>query len=178
MARLVRDRCKGCDEVEERREQARMFECGACRRQVFICSYCDRGQIYCGDHCSVERREASLAAAGKRYRSTLKAKMAAARRQAVRRERLCDQARASLTGRPDASSEVQESEPDAMRLPGVTRTVVTHQSRTNRPPDEPVSLPQVRTLVVSTTPSEDPSPGRWQEDREIQAPSHASQAMR
>jgi len=37
---------------------ARLFNCARCRRQVVICSHCDRGNIYCSKRCSqTARRE-------------------------------------------------------------------------------------------------------------------------
>ena len=33
-------------------DDARLFLCARCRRQVLICSRCDRGQQYCGARCS------------------------------------------------------------------------------------------------------------------------------
>ena len=33
-------------------DDARLFLCARCRRQVLICSVCDRGQQYCGARCS------------------------------------------------------------------------------------------------------------------------------
>lgn len=88
-----------------------------------------------------------------RYASTLKGKTASARRQAACRQRCCDLARALLAALPGSSGGVQDSGgPDGMRSPGATRTVVTHQSGTKRPPGGPASSPRARTLVVPAAP--------------------------
>ena len=49
---------------------ARLFLCARCRKQVCICSDCDRGQQYCDDDCALTARRLSLRAAGRRYQST------------------------------------------------------------------------------------------------------------
>lgn len=64
----------------------RLFNCARCHRQVMICRYCDRGNIYCGLRCSIAARTESLRAAGKRYQCSLKGRMNHALRQ--RRYRL------------------------------------------------------------------------------------------
>jgi len=46
---------------------ARLFNCARCRRQVAICSHCDRGNIDCGPNCSQQARRESMKAAGGRY---------------------------------------------------------------------------------------------------------------
>lgn len=43
---------------EERLESLRVFECLRCRRQMFVCRFCDRGYRYCSDECgTVARKE-------------------------------------------------------------------------------------------------------------------------
>jgi hypothetical protein len=42
------------------RENGRFFLCGRCRKQVLICSDCDRGQIYCTDGCAQRARREAL----------------------------------------------------------------------------------------------------------------------
>ena len=49
---------------------ARLFNCARCRRQVAICSRCDRGNIYCGPGCSQSAQRESLSAAARRYQRT------------------------------------------------------------------------------------------------------------
>lgn len=56
----------------------------------FICSSCDRGQVYCGRDCSAEARAESNRRAGARYRRSFGARRKAAERQAARRARLSE----------------------------------------------------------------------------------------
>jgi hypothetical protein len=49
---------------------SRFFLCGRCRAQVLVCSYCDRGQIYCAGKCAQQARTASMRAAGARYQAS------------------------------------------------------------------------------------------------------------
>lgn len=49
---------------------ARLYNCARCHRQVTICSYCDRGNIYCGERCANVARKESVREAGKRYQRT------------------------------------------------------------------------------------------------------------
>lgn len=60
---------------------ARIFNCTRCRRQIIICSCCDRGNIYCGAVCSSVSRKESTQAAGKRYQKTYNGKLNHAKRQ-------------------------------------------------------------------------------------------------
>lgn len=46
---------------------ARIFLCACCRKQVVVCSHCDRGQRYCAGGCSEHTRQRRQRAAGKRY---------------------------------------------------------------------------------------------------------------
>ena len=43
---------------------ARLFNCARCRRQVVICSHCDRGNRYCGKRCA-QSRPPSIPARGR-----------------------------------------------------------------------------------------------------------------
>ena len=61
---------------------ARLYLCGLCRRQVVICSGCDRGNIYCWD-CAPLARRRSLRQAGARYRKSWRGRFT----QAVRTRR-------------------------------------------------------------------------------------------
>jgi hypothetical protein len=45
----------------------RFFLCALCRRQVLICSHCDRGQIYCVGDCRFDARRMRRREAGRRY---------------------------------------------------------------------------------------------------------------
>ncbi len=53
----------------------------ACRILFFICSYCDRGQVYCSQTCRQLAREQQRRAANRRHRQTLSAHLAHSRRQ-------------------------------------------------------------------------------------------------
>lgn len=55
---------------------ARLFVCAGCRGQVLICSCCDRGQIYCAGHCAPHARRRSLRAAGRRYQTSRRGRLA------------------------------------------------------------------------------------------------------
>lgn len=67
----------------------RFVTCGraVCRQMFFLCSHCDRGQVYCGKACSSMARRASLRAAGARYQTTADGRHAHAARQMRYRER-------------------------------------------------------------------------------------------
>jgi hypothetical protein len=45
----------------------RFFLCALCRRQVLICSHCDRGQIYCVGDCRFNARRKRRRETGRRY---------------------------------------------------------------------------------------------------------------
>lgn len=47
-----------------------MFNCGRCRRLVVICRRCDRGNLYCGQHCARIQRRLVVREAGRRYLRT------------------------------------------------------------------------------------------------------------
>ena len=49
----------------------RFFCCARCRGQAFICSRCDRGQIYCTRGCAGAARRAKQREAARRYQRTL-----------------------------------------------------------------------------------------------------------
>jgi len=48
----------------------RLFLCAGCRRQVIICSCCDRGQIYCTGACAQGARHRTMQQAGRRYQAS------------------------------------------------------------------------------------------------------------
>ncbi len=60
---------------------ARLYNCARCHCQAIICSYCDRGNIYCGKSCADLARKVSLNAAGKRYQNTHNGRLKHAERQ-------------------------------------------------------------------------------------------------
>ena len=66
---------------------ARLFHCARCRRQVVICSHCDRGKIYCGQGCARTARRQSQRAAARRYQRTRRGRFAHAARQRRYRQR-------------------------------------------------------------------------------------------
>jgi hypothetical protein len=55
---------------------ARLFVCAGCRCQVLICTSCDRGQIYCAGNCAPQARRRSLLAAGRRYQTSRRGRLA------------------------------------------------------------------------------------------------------
>ena len=65
----------------------RHYICARCRRQVFICRHCDRGNHYCAGACAVEARRESLRQAGSRYRATPQGRHHNAARQQRFRDR-------------------------------------------------------------------------------------------
>lgn len=67
----------------------RLYICALCRQQVFICSPCDHGNIYCGDQCAAIARKNSLHSANQRYQNTRRGKMLHADRQHRYRQRNC-----------------------------------------------------------------------------------------
>jgi hypothetical protein len=69
------------------RPDCRRIVCDLCRRVVYLCSWCDRGQRYCSENCSGEARQRSLRAAGRRYQRTRRGRRCHARRQAEYRLR-------------------------------------------------------------------------------------------
>ena len=74
-------------------DDARLFLCARCRRQVLICSRCDRGQRYCGARCSGPARRESLRAAGRRYQHSRRGRHCHAERQRRYRRRWREDAR-------------------------------------------------------------------------------------
>jgi hypothetical protein len=66
---------------------ARIFYCARCFKAVVICSYCDRGNIYCGSICSGQSRTVSHRMANQKYQHSLKGRLKHAKRQQRYRER-------------------------------------------------------------------------------------------
>ena len=52
------------------RPDSRRVICDGCGAVFSLCSWCDRGNRYCGARCSGEARRRSLQAAGRRYQRT------------------------------------------------------------------------------------------------------------
>lgn len=69
------------------KKTARLFNCAHCQNQVVICSYCDRGNIYCGQRCSKYTRVLNHRIANKKYQKTLRGKQKHAERQRRYRQR-------------------------------------------------------------------------------------------
>ena len=81
---------------------ARFFLCVRCRAQVLICSCCDRGQIYCADGCAGLARRERQRAAGQRYQTSHRGRLAhalRARRYRARQKNVTHQG--SLPPPPD-----------------------------------------------------------------------------
>ena len=68
-------------------DDARLFLCARCQRQVLICSRCDRGQRYCAAGCSGLARRESLRSAGRRYQHSRRGRHCHAERQRRYRRR-------------------------------------------------------------------------------------------
>ena len=66
---------------------ARLYLCARCRRQVVICSHCDRGHRYCGAGCARAARAKSLRAGGQRYQNSRRGRHRHAERQRRYRQR-------------------------------------------------------------------------------------------
>lgn len=59
----------------------RFFLCARCRKPVFICRRCDRGQLYCADGCAKIARGLSVREAGRRYQQSRQGRFKQAERQ-------------------------------------------------------------------------------------------------
>jgi hypothetical protein len=94
-------------------DDARLFLCARCQRQVRICSHCDRGNQYCGPDCARAARGESLRSAGARYQRRRRGRFCHAARQRRYRARcrareakvthqgsIAPRRRASLAGKP------------------------------------------------------------------------------
>ena len=66
---------------------ARLFNCARCHRQVTICRYCDRGNLYCGGVCAGQTRKESLRRSSASYQSSRRGRAANAQRQKRFRQR-------------------------------------------------------------------------------------------
>jgi hypothetical protein len=60
----------------------RLFNCVRCHQLVFVCSCCDRGQIYCSSLCALVARQKTIQLASAHYQRTRSGKRNHARRQA------------------------------------------------------------------------------------------------
>ena len=96
-------------------QPARLYLCARCRTQVVLCSYCDRGNRYCGRACRRTAREAAQRLAAQRYQRSWRGRIAHARRSRRWRERRC----AAAGGVPDDAQNVthQGSQPGVASAP-------------------------------------------------------------
>jgi hypothetical protein len=84
----VRLRRRTCKAGQADLASGRLFLCAGCRRQVIVCSCCDRGQIYCERDCAQKARRHTLQQAGRRYQASRRGRrMHAARMSRWRAQR-------------------------------------------------------------------------------------------
>ncbi len=86
---------------------ARRYNCARCRRQVVICSYCDRGQRYCAEGCAQAARAESMREAGQRYQNSRRGRHRHAERQRRYRQRQSE--KVTHQGSPVIASDVSLS---------------------------------------------------------------------
>ena len=67
--------------MDELYPDRRRFHCCRCKKVTYICSHCDRGQMYCSKRCRDEARRDCLRDAGARYQRTRRGRENHARRQ-------------------------------------------------------------------------------------------------
>ena len=103
---------------------ARLYLCAGCRRQVLICSCCDRGHIYCSGDCAPRARRLSLRAAGRRYQTSRWGRLAHAAR--ARRYRAARGKKVTHHGAPLRP-------PDALLASGSPAITSDAQAWTDRP---------------------------------------------
>jgi hypothetical protein len=72
------------------REDYRLFACARCQRLVAICTYCDRGQLYCGKACSQQTRRELSRESSERYQASPKGRRRHAARQARHRKKILE----------------------------------------------------------------------------------------
>ena len=66
---------------------ARLYNCARCQILVIICRCCDRGHIYCGEHCAQTSRAEGQCRASHKYRTSRRGRINNANRQRRYRER-------------------------------------------------------------------------------------------
>ena len=102
----------------------RLYLCVLCHCQVFICSHCDHGNLYCSGSCSSIARKTSVKAAGKRYQDTHRGRTKHAARQSRYRSRckkvthqgsLSPPSNALLMAHPEAASAVAAAQDGEIR---------------------------------------------------------------
>ena len=109
---------------------ARFYLCARCRKAVLLCSYCDRGQIYCGQECSKTARKSAQSEAARRYQSSRRGRTAHAARSRNWRNR-----------QRQCTSEWAPADP-------VTQKIVTHQG--SQHPGVDVSLLACESQMPTT----------------------------
>ena len=62
--------CRVCDAGPGVPLSGRLFVCANCRRQVVVCSCCDRGKVYCAGDCSGRARRRTVQQTGRRYQAS------------------------------------------------------------------------------------------------------------
>lgn len=73
--------------MDENYPDRRRFHCCRCEKATYICSHCDRGQMYCSRRCRDEARRECVREAGARYQRTRRGREKHARRQQRYRDR-------------------------------------------------------------------------------------------
>jgi hypothetical protein len=68
-------------------ESLRRFLCARCRAAAFICTSCDRRQVYCPGDCARAARQSSRREANRRYARTAKGRLKSAARSQRYRDR-------------------------------------------------------------------------------------------
>ena len=68
-------------------ESLRYFLCAGCRALTFICTSCDRGQVYCPGDCARVARKTSRLEANRRYARTAGGRLKSAARSQRYRDR-------------------------------------------------------------------------------------------
>jgi len=90
------------------REDYRLFACARCQRLVAICTYCDRGQWYCGKACSQQTRRELSRESSERYQATPQGRRHHAARQARHRKKILEkQSTEEVTHRGTPTPEVE-----------------------------------------------------------------------
>ena len=78
-------------------ESLRYFLCARCRTWTFICTSCDRGQVYCAGDCARVARQASRREANRRHARTAGGRLKSAARSQRYRDRHCVTDQGSLS---------------------------------------------------------------------------------
>lgn len=127
-------------------DTARRYHCARCHQPVLICSYCDRGNIYCFDGCARAAEKERCKRNAKRYRDSAKGRRSTATRQ--RNNRL----RQAMSGSdPEPSKQHQDTPEPASAEPDATSSdlpIVTHRGSVDEPGSAPlISLPTQPRVV-------------------------------